>query len=299
MNISAPVETWKTRGDHSQDSSNHGNRSSVRIVDDEGDGLTSTAGFEPVCQVMSDLHLEWRGYEQFEITREAPTLLLVGDIGRFCDSDRFLDFLRRQCDLFDRVLLVPGNHEFYGSSRQAGLDLGAKLELELGERFTFMHRNKVELNNGKVVVLGCTLHSHIPDDYTALTNDFARIRDWRVKDHNQEHAVDLEWLQKSLTEVETSTPQTRVIVATHYAPASERTEHPKREHNKFSHCFCSDALGKLRGCRGMNQVSHWVFGHTHYNTLFKYDDITVVSNQPSGPTSDEYSGRPFNPRFVI
>jgi hypothetical protein len=120
-----------------------------------------------------------------------------------------------------------------------------------------------------------------------------------VKDHNEEHSIDLVWLQESLVEAETSTPQSRVIVATHYAPAFEKIVHPKREHKNLSHCFCSDALGKLRGCRGMNRVSHWVFGHTHYNTRFKHDDISVVSNQPSGPISDECSGRPFNPKLVI
>jgi hypothetical protein len=44
-------------------------------------------------------------------------------------------------------LLVPGNREFYGSSRHEGLDLAAKFELELGDKFTFMHRKKVELND--------------------------------------------------------------------------------------------------------------------------------------------------------
>ena len=124
---------------------------------------------------MSDLHLEWRGYEQVHIVRQAPNLLLVGDMGRFCDFDRFLGFPRRQCEIFDRVLLVPGNHEFYGSLRQEGLEIGEKLERELGAKFRLMHRRRVSLHDGEIIILGCTLHSHIPDDYTALTNDFNRI----------------------------------------------------------------------------------------------------------------------------
>ena len=62
---------------------------------------------------MPHLHLEWRRCEQFEIAREAPNLLLVGEIGRSYDYDRFLGFLQRQSEIFDRVLVVPGNHEFY------------------------------------------------------------------------------------------------------------------------------------------------------------------------------------------
>jgi hypothetical protein len=87
MTISAPVETWKAQGEHVQESSKHGNPSSVRLVVQESNGAASTAEIAPACQVMSDLHLEWRGYEQLEIAREAPTLLLVGDIGRFCDYE--------------------------------------------------------------------------------------------------------------------------------------------------------------------------------------------------------------------
>ena len=300
LRISSPIETWASPGDYLQQTTqDHGDPSSARIVVDESDDPTSPTAAPPVCQIMSDLHLEWRGYEQFEITREAPTLLLVGDTGRFCDTDRFLAFLRRQCELFDRVLLVPGNHEFYGSSREEGLDLAAKFALELGGKFTFMHRRKVELNNGDVVVLGCMLHSHIPDDYTALSNDFVRIRDWTVKDHNKEHEMDLAWLQDSLAEVENSTPRSRVIVATHYAPMFEKTVHPRQENNLLRHCFCSDALDKLQVCGCMDQVSHWVFGHTHYNIPFKFEGVTVLSNQPPGPFSNEFSGRPFNPKLVI
>lgn len=71
---------------------------------------------------MSDLHIERIKYD-FTITKAAPNLILAGDIGRFCDYDLFRDFPAKKCapGQFDLVLLVAGNHEFYGSSRESGL----------------------------------------------------------------------------------------------------------------------------------------------------------------------------------
>lgn len=246
---------------------------------------------------MSDLHLEWRGYEDFKIPRKAPNLLLVGDIGRLNDYTPFLSFLRRQCETFDRVMLVPGNHEFYGSSREEGLSVGLEFERELGSRFTLMDKRRVVLDYGKTVVLGCTLHSHIPEDYTRLTKDFQRIRDWTVKHHNDEHATDLNWLKDSLAEE--STYGNCVIVATHYAPSFRKTVRPEQEGNDLSRCFCSDTLSKLKNWAGANLISEWVFGHTHYNTRFKWDNLTVISNQPPGPMDKECSGRSFDVNCVI
>jgi len=73
-------------------------------------------------QYMSDLHLERVKYD-FEITRVAPILILAGDIGRFCDQEAYRAFLVKQCAQFDMVLLIAGNHEFYGTSGEEGLNI--------------------------------------------------------------------------------------------------------------------------------------------------------------------------------
>lgn len=45
---------------------------------------------------MSDLHLERIKYD-FTITKDAPALVLAGDIGRFCDYNLSRGFLAKQC----------------------------------------------------------------------------------------------------------------------------------------------------------------------------------------------------------
>jgi len=110
-------------------------------------------------QFMSDLHLERIAYE-FDIPKSAPYLALAGDIGRPEDFDAYAAFLRKQCDKFDRVLLVAGNHEFYGSSHEEGLSIAKKLveDPSLAGKLTSMNRTRVDMDESNVVVLGCTLH---------------------------------------------------------------------------------------------------------------------------------------------
>ena len=141
-------------------------------------------------QFMSDLHWEryldkrTRQYSAAEIPRCAPYIILAGDIGRLCDRDALQLALQPLCEKFDKVLLVPGNHEFYGSSREEGLEVAETIGQDLGDRLIVMNRARVDL--GDVVVLGCTLHSLIPEG-AHLTNDFAQIEGWTVADHNAEY----------------------------------------------------------------------------------------------------------------
>ena len=231
-------------------------------------------------QYMSDLHLERIKYS-YQVVRAAPILILAGDIGCFCDYYLYRDFLAQQCDTFELVLLVAGKHEFYGSSRAEGLDAAAKLVKEPGMhgRLCFLNRDTMNFGDSNLTILGCTLQSHIAPGYTALTNDFRRIKDWTVKAHNEEHKKDLDRLRESLHSLSTSIPKLNVLIVTHYAPMLERTCHPKNEYNAVSQCFGSRTLENLQQAPGMERVSHWVFGHTHWNAKFKIGQTTARSNQ--------------------
>ncbi len=70
-------------------------------------------------QYVSDLHLEvGQQYSSYQIPPCAPYLILAGDISRIVpDYDDLSIFLAIQCQNFEKVLYVLGNHEFYGSPR--------------------------------------------------------------------------------------------------------------------------------------------------------------------------------------
>ncbi len=82
-------------------------------------------------QVLSDLHLELgQQYSAFQIPVQTGSLILAGDIGRLQDYQPFLTFLQVQCQNFQQVFLILGNHEFYGITRAEGLQVAAKLSQE-------------------------------------------------------------------------------------------------------------------------------------------------------------------------
>ena len=107
---------------------------------------------------MSDLHLELIEY-RYDTQKSASILILGGDIGRFYEYHSYLTFLQKQCEKFDKVLLIAGNHEFYGSSREEGLEAAQRLENDptLRGKLVFMNRTRFNLEDHGVVVLGCTL----------------------------------------------------------------------------------------------------------------------------------------------
>ncbi|TKA22535.1 hypothetical protein B0A50_08076 [Salinomyces thailandicus] len=192
---------------------------------------------------------------------------------------KYRDFLALQCARFEKVLLIAGNHDFYGSSRQEGLEAAESLEKDpaLNGRLVFMNRARFDVPDSEVTVLGCTLQSHIAPHYTKLTNDFERIKDWRVAHHNEEHQRDVEWLRGSIATVAEQGRQ--AVIATHYAPAFAKTTHPTNENNAVSQCFSSHVLNALESWHGRQQVTHWIFGHTHWNARFRHGRVLVLSNQ--------------------
>ena len=236
-------------------------------------------------QIMSDLHLEvGQQYATFHIQPCAPFLVLAGDIGRLADYDAFRGFLSIQCEQFRKVFLVLGNHEFFGVPRAQGLVLAEKLENEEMLKDTLLVVNRKRIDLASVTILGCTLQSHVPDDAMAIVsqkiNDFRRIGEWTVADHNAEHAKDVDWLKKeieAIRQVEDAS-QRKILVVTHHAPATRGTSAPANESNPWSSAFSTDLFGQHDGSP-LDNVQYWVFGHTHYCSEFTQGSVRIVSNQ--------------------
>jgi hypothetical protein len=174
---------------------------------------------------MSDLHLEIENsYLSFHIPQVAPYLVLAGDIGRLDDYQEYLRFLSVQCAKFDHVYLVLGNHEFYKTSREKGLNAVKSLEKEhqLYGKLTILNRSRVDINS-EVTILGCTLHSHISAEarpwVEMSVSDFTQINGWTVDHHNTEHHLDVEWLKTQISIIAQQDSRRRILVVTHHAPS--------------------------------------------------------------------------------
>ncbi|PGH05956.1 hypothetical protein AJ79_06645 [Helicocarpus griseus UAMH5409] len=239
-----------------------------------------------ICfQILSDLHLEV-------------------DIGRLADYEAFRDFLRSQCEKFKQVYLVLGNHEFFGVSRQEGLCLASTLPQEPGlkGRLIVMNQKRVDLQD--VTLLGCTLQSHIPPEAKDIVrqkiNDFLRIFDWTVENHNTEHANDVKWLADEISSIRMSESgsKRKIVVITHHAPLTKGTSKPTDKNNPWSSAFGTDLLGREEGSC-LDGVQWWISGHTHYSTELITGKVKLVSNQRGCilPNTDD-DGREARAKFT-
>lgn len=118
----------------------------------------TVTGTKVSLQLMSDLHLEvGQQYATFNFPVAAPFLILAGDIGRLADYDAYLDFLARQTARYGQVVLVLGNHEFYGLDSAKGLSEAKRLESEprLGGKLSVLQQTRVDLPGSNITLLGC------------------------------------------------------------------------------------------------------------------------------------------------
>lgn len=248
-------------------------------------------------QVLSDLHLELgQQYSDFQIPVQAGSLILAGDIGRLQDYQPFLKFLQVQCQNFQHVFLVLGNHEFYGITREEGLQLAAKLTQEpvLQGRLVWREHNRFDFPGENVTLLGCTLHSHISqnsrDIVQSKVKDFSRILEWTVDKHNKCHKDDLNWLQGEINSIRNQehtdqegkrNPRKKIVVVTHHAPMRKGSSAPENENNAWSDGFATELLtpGTEKRANPLLDVDWFVFGHTHFTTSCTRGSVRLISNQ--------------------
>lgn len=237
-------------------------------------------------QYMSDLHLEvGQQYLTFDFDRTAPNLILAGDIGRMIDYDGYLAFLKKQTTRYEHVFLVLGNHEFYGTSFEAGVARARQLEKEssLQGKLVLLHQNKFTFDEESVIILGCPLWSKITEDSAravgAVVSDFKKIEGWTIQTHNTAHIQDLSWLQQEVVTIQQEKPHAKVLIVTHHAPLVEKTASPQHNDSPVKAAFATDILFDAK--ESWSQVKYWVFGHTHWTTQFKVKGmgIQVVGNQ--------------------
>ncbi|OCK78883.1 hypothetical protein K432DRAFT_383548 [Lepidopterella palustris CBS 459.81] len=251
--------------------------------------LTFSRPTAPTFQILSDLHLEVDAqYASFDLPVCAPNLILAGDIGRLIDYTAYLGFLVRRTQLYERVFLVLGNHEFHGASFSAGIEAAQRLEREpaLKGKLILLHQRRYDVPGSNVSVLGCTLWSRIPDEardaVTARIKDFSKITRWSCDAHNGAHADDVSWLKSQVSanrklagQIHVGEPERQLLVVTHYAPNMRECSAPWQVGMPWSSAFATELLNGW----DWSGVKLWVFGHTHYTTEFTKWGVRAVSNQ--------------------
>lgn len=249
--------------------------------------------------ILSDLHLEFKDWTP-EVT-DADVTILAGDIHK---GERGLAWARAHFP--GRVLLVAGNHEYYGGHLR---DTLSKMRRASCERVRILENDAVVIDG--VRFLGATAWT----DYSATgntvaaqmtafqeMNDFRRIRTAnsrgayvriRPEDLMSRNGQTRLWLQEQLAQPHDGP----TVVITHHAPVRHVLGHlswgnpyaffPSRIHLNAAYVNgWEDLLGK---------ADVWVYGHLHA----VFDEVVRGTRLVSNPRG--YSGEQtgFDPEKVI
>ena len=237
--------------------------------------------------ILSDLHLEWAGFDP-PGTDLFDVAVLAGDISH---AGKAVEWARRESTFGGKpVVLVPGNHEFYGSVREAAL--GEMRKQAEGSNVHLLDRDELLLTDKagrQVRFLGTTLWTDFlldgPNTEHAMAiarlglNDFAGAirrfegrgkRRFTPEDSAREHALSREWLEQRLADAPDNDAAT--VIVTHHGP-SDRSIVPKYQGHELNPCFTSSLPEAF-----FAQDALWIHGHIHNSVDYRQGKTRVLTN---------------------
>ena len=230
-------------------------------------------------QFASDIHLELsvnsRFIKSMPFEATGDVLVFAGDAGYLRDRTLpNLRFWKWASANYREVLLVPGNHEFYGNGDV--LANGDSWSREILPHVHY-HQNKVVRIDNVDFVLS-TLWSHIrPEDEYFVhrgMNDFRQIlydgRRFTPANFNAEHEKCLAFIKKSVAE---STAE-HIVVVTHHLP-SLAVVAPEHKGSLLNSAFATELGNFIADSR----IDAWIFGHSHANEEAVIGNTRLVCNQ--------------------
>lgn len=235
----------------------------------------------------SDLHTEFSDFDMpFQYNGE-NVLVLAGDI----TVRNRNDWVLKQAEVFPHIVLVDGNHEYYGRR----IDKVERINLEQFGDYPNIHYG----NNTSVTIDGVTFHMAVlwtdmnKGDPLTVSEVGMRMNDYRQiqyhyngnyykfgpRDAMREHMVSKLYLMDNVKEGD--------VVVTHMAP-SYMSIHDDYKHDlRMNGGYASDLSDLMLD----NKPALWFHGHIHNTCDYMVGDTRVLCN-PRG-----YSGIEENPDF--
>lgn len=230
-------------------------------------------------QYASDLHLERpdnsRYIKHHPLIPSAEILVLAGDIG-IMGSDNFTKhpFWNFVSDNFERTLVVPGNHEFFG---KYNINLVPQGEVSSIHTNVTIHYNDT-IRIGDVDFILSTLWSEISvenyEDIRNIMGDFHRIYDGEKllerQRYNQEHKLCLDYINYAVK----SSNAEKIVVVSHHIPSFELVA------QEYLGSIYNEAFTvELNDFIKSTHIDSWIYGHSHRNIDSTVGQTRCLSNQ--------------------
>jgi len=256
-------------------------------------------------QIVSDLHIEGRYREKrplLEVIKpSSPYLIVDGDLGRLENFELYFETVKILCGAFEKVILIPGNHEYYATKTPVTMENFEKRLYSLQEKFMnliVLINSTVEIDG--VIIFGSTFWSYCPRQYYPSPNLFTKSFECNAKlvkltcaQYNKMHLRAVECLENAIEFAQNSGKS--LLVVTHYPPTFKGTLAQKHAKNGVkdpkNYLYCSNNDAILEN----DTIIAWVYGHTGHNGCYG----KLVTNQ-----IDRDTGRPnailsFTPKTPI
>ena len=250
-------------------------------------------------QYCSDLHLEFfqnkKYIEHNPIEPVGDILLLAGDTCHFSDYAYEQPFFNKLSESFERVYLVPGNHEFYNGKDIKITD--EPIQHQIRENVWLCNNTSAII--GDVELIFTTLWSMISmknsqpiREYMA---DFRYIRYDKkiidIPDYNLLHQRSIQFLERALQ----TDNKAKKVVVTHHLP-SNLCNAPEYEGSIHNEAFCVDLTELI----GNSNVAYWIYGHSHRNMPpIDIKGTTLLTNQFGYVSMDEHLTFKYDAHFTI
>lgn len=230
-------------------------------------------------QYMSDLHLEFAENYNFIKSSDIPVtgdvLVLAGDT--FLLNNTTIprtNFFKWASEHYKQVLMIPGNHEYYGNHdvMTRGLEWKWMIKENVG-----LYQNQVVRIEDTDFILS-TLWSCIPptdgvyirqclNDFHQTLFDGHRLT---IEDYNQMHLFSLDFIKKSVV----SSTAKHIVVVTHHLPTLKVVA-AQHIGSLLNSAFATE-LGNFIVD---SKINTWIYGHSHTNIDTTIGNTDIVSNQ--------------------
>jgi predicted phosphodiesterase len=269
-------------------------------------------------QIVSDLHLEFRGYNFKKLIKpSAPILCLLGDIcvcGTNDDWEIYKAFIKYISPQFKYILHIPGNHEYYTNNSTVitipEIDSKIRQFSKTVNNLYFLNNNTVRVVVGKksYVFIGTTLWTYVSPNnrkyVESMMNDYNSIyfpnekpktateklswtpfRRYKVDDMTKLHSKSFKFINKELKKTKSNET---VVILTHHKPYRS-----KPLSDILSQAYETDLFPKL--IKPQPNLKVIAYGHTHVRDNKVINGVRIISN-PKGYINQQTK---FNDTFTI
>lgn len=194
--------------------------------------------------LLSDLHMEFGGFLPGP-EEDIDVYVLAGDIDSGGALKTVKKILHHTWLSDELVIIIPGNHEFYGDS------------------FSGSEWNRDHLwgDDDKTVFIATTLWSDPDPSRAYAINDFYKIEGMTPEVMSKAHQEDKQYLFDTIN-LALKDGMEKIVVVTHYLPSIECVA-PGYKNSKFNSFFVSSTMEDIWQPSWNGKVVAWLYGHTH------------------------------------